>query len=362
MKREGYIYEKIYNKDNIRLAIHNASKRKKKMRIVRKVLENEDYYINEIHEMLKNKTYTPSKYAISIIRDGSNKKERMIHKPKFYPDQVIHWAMMLQTEHLFKRGMYKWTGASIKGRGQIYVKRRVEKWVKKDIKNTKYCLKLDIRKYYQSIDKGILKLKIRTIIKCRDTLQLFDKIVDSLESGIPIGNYTSQWFANFYLQELDHFIKERLKIKYYIRYMDDLVLLHPNKKELRKSLFAIRVELSKLGLDIKYNYQLFPIDKRPLDFVGYVFTRDKTFVRKRITLQAKRKSAKWDKNKNIKNARTLTSYYGHYKHSDSYPLFKKHFKDFKKIKKEISDYDKRVNQIKSTTTKIFNQTIQPILV
>lgn len=345
MKRKGYIYEKIYDKDNIRTAIKNASRHKKKMRIVQKVLKNEEYYVNQIHNMLKNETYTPSKYSVSIIYDGTNKKERKIHKPKFYPDQIIHWAIMLQTENLFKRGMYRWTGASIKNRGQIYIKNRVEKWIKNDVSVTKYCLKLDIRKYYQHINQDILKDKIKSIIKCNKTLSLFNLIISSIDSGIPIGNYTSQWFANFYLQDLDHFIKEKLKIKRYIRYMDDLVLLHPNKKELRKALVEIRTELNKLGLDIKDNYQMFPINKRALDFVGFVFTRNKTFIRKRITKRARRKSFKYKIKSNIKNAKSLMSYYGHYKHSDSYFLFKIYFNSFKKIKKEISNHDKRTNKI-----------------
>lgn len=357
MKRKGYIYEKIYDKDNIRMALENASRHKKKMRVVQKVLKNKEYYVNQIHNMLKNETYIPSKYSVSIIRDGANKKERKIHKPKFYPDQIIHWALILQTEDLFKRGMYQWTGASIKNRGQIYIKNRVEKWVKKDVKNSKYCLKLDVRKYYQNINQDILKEKIRSIIKCQKTLSLFDLIIGSIDKGIPIGNYTSQWFANFYLQDLDHYIKETLQIKYYARYMDDLVLLHPNKKELRKALVKIMDELDKLGLKIKDNYQIFPIDKRPLDFVGFVFTRNKTFIRKRITKSAKRKLLKYKAKGNIKNAKSLMSYYGHFKHSNSYVLFKNYFNSFKKIKKEISDYDKRDNKIKYSATTIYNQAV-----
>lgn len=90
-------------------------------------------------------------------------------------------------------------------------------------------MKLDIKKYYPSIDKEILKNKFRRLFKDNDLLWLLDTVVDS-ENDIPIGFYTSQWFANFFLTDLDHYIKEILKVKYYIRYADDMILLGNNKK------------------------------------------------------------------------------------------------------------------------------------
>ena len=85
------------------------------------------------------------------------------------------------------------------------------------------------------------------------------------------GNYTSQWFANFYLQDLDHYIKEDLKIPYYIRYMDDMVLFHRNKKELHKARVKIEEFLKNEDLKLKENWQLFKTDSRPIDFLGYKF-------------------------------------------------------------------------------------------
>ena len=239
MKREKNIYSRIIDSNNIYKAILNASKRKKSRKNVMRVIDDIDSYTEAIRQMLVNESYIPSKYEIVKIMDGVRKKERIIYKPAFYPDQIIHWALMMQLEPILGRGMYDYCCGSIKNRGILYAARYLKKILVRDRKNTKYCLKLDVKKFYPSIDKNILKQKFRKILKDQKALHLIDSIIDSSEEGVPIGNYTSQWFANFYLQDLDHYIKEQLKIKYYIRYMDDMVLFSRNKKELHKCRIAV---------------------------------------------------------------------------------------------------------------------------
>lgn len=341
MKRKGFIYDGICDLENIKLALKNASKGKTQKRSVKKILDNEDYYCRKIQKMLKEKTFKPSKYYKSTIVDGLNKKQRVIHKPKFYPDQIVHWSLIIQIKDLMLRGMYKWNCASIPERGTHYAKNRTQKWLREDKKGTKWCLKLDIRKYYPNINKDLLKTKFTKIIKCQDTLNLINVIIESHDKGLPIGNYTSQWFANFYLQDVDHFIKEKLKIKYYIRYMDDLVLLHSNKKELRKAFNSLRKMLNDMGLEIKGNYQLFNIDKCSLDFVGFVMNHEKTFIRKRITKRARRKALRFRQKITIQSAHSLMSYYGWYVNSDSYPLKIKYYNSIMKTIKETIKNESR---------------------
>lgn len=267
MKRVGNLYEKIVDKNNIQKAILNASKRKRNRRNVKNVIENIVTATDNIYEMLKNNKFIPSPYQKVKIMDGVRKKERIIYKPAFYPDQCVHWALMLQLEDILMKGMYYYNCASIKGRGLLHATKYIEKILVRDRKNTKYCLKLDIKKFYPSIDKEILKRKFRRKLKDRDTLDLIDKIIDSSEEGLPIGNFTSQWFANFFLEEYDHFVKEKLKVPYYIRYMDDMLLFHRNKKELRKAKIKIELYLKKENLQLKENWQLFKTDSRPVDFL-----------------------------------------------------------------------------------------------
>lgn len=276
------------------------------------------------------------------------KKERTIYKPHFYPDQVIHWAIMNKVEPLFLKGMYDLCCASIKGRGIHKGARYLKRILVQDRKYTKYCLKLDIKKFYPSIDQSILKKKFRKIIKDKDLLWLLDSIVDSGLEGVPIGNYTSQWFANFYLQDLDHFIKEKLKIKHYIRYMDDMVLFSNNKKELRKCKYAIDEFLAKEHLRIKENWQLFKTESRPLDFLGYRFYRGYTTLRKSNFLRIKRRIKKISKKKEMsyKDASAIMSYNGWIVHADSYNYTQKYIKpyvNFKKVKEVIRNESRKRN-------------------
>lgn len=288
----------------------------------------------QIQKMLKDKSYKPSPYIEMKIYDGARKKERTIYKPRFYPDQVIHLALMQQIEAILRRGLYDWSCASIKGRGLHRGKRKIEKVLVQDRKNTKYCLKLDVKKFYPNIDKNILKKKFRRIIKDKDTLWLIDSIIDSAENGVPIGNYTSQWFANFYLQDTDHYIKEKLHVKHYVRYMDDMVLFSSNKKELHR----IKKELDKFlateHLRIKENWQLFRTDSRPLDFLGYRFNRGYTTLRKANFLRIKRRIKKIYKKDelNYHDACSVISYFGWIVHSDCYNYLRKYVNPYVSLK------------------------------
>ena len=186
MKRKGNIYKDIVNKDNIKTAIFNASKGKKQRKSVSKIINDIDTFIEKIYDILINKSYKPSKYIKMIIHDGARKKERIIFKPMFYPDQIVHWCLMQQIQPLLKKGMYEFCCASVPNRGIHYGAKYIKKILIQDRKNTKYCLKLDVKKFYPSIDKEIMKKKFRKIIKDGDTLDLIDVIIDSSESGLPI--------------------------------------------------------------------------------------------------------------------------------------------------------------------------------
>lgn len=145
------------------------------------------------------------------------------------------------------------------------------------------------------------------------------------------GNFTSQWFANFYLQDLDHFIKEKMKVKYYLRYMDDMVLFGRNKKELHKIKNAIDEFLKPEGLKLKDNWQLFEVDSRPLDFLGYRFYRGYTTLRRSNFLRIKRRVKKIVKRGYIRltDAYSMISYHGWLSHCDSFNYRNKYIKPYK---------------------------------
>lgn len=359
MKRVGYLYEKICSVDNIKRAILKASEHKRNRPNVREILNNIDEYACKIQAMLKNHEYAPSPYRISVIHDTCAGKDREIFKPQFFPDQIIHWSLMLQLQSPIMRGMYAWSCGSIPGRGVHYAKKHIEKIIRQDRKNTKYCLKMDISKFYPSINKVLLKKSFRRLIKDNEVLWLIDTIIDSTDKGIPIGNYTSQWFANWYLQDLDHYIKEVLHVKYYYRYIDDMVLFGRNKKELHKVHKAIELYLSaNKTLNIKDNWQVFRFDKRGLDFLGFRFFRTHTVLRKRNALKIRRLIKKISKQTVIRphTAMRAMSYLGWLKHCNSENFYNKYIKPYVNIKflKEVISNESRVHYQAACRQQVFN--------
>ena len=335
MKRVGYLYKEICSIENIQRAITNASKGKKERRTVRNILEHRDEAAETIRALLLTKKFKPKPYREFVIKDGPSRKERTIYCPAFYPDQIIHWAIMQVLQPVLMKSMYEFSCGSIPSRGMRYGQRHIERWLRRDRKNTKYCLKLDIKKFYPHINNAVLKQKFREKIKDKETLWLIDSIVDSHAEGLPIGNYTSQWWANFYLESLDHYIKEILHIKYYLRYMDDMALFGRNKKELHRVRKLIAEFIEPMGLTLKENWQVFKVDARPIDFLGFRFYRNKTTLRRRNALRIRRRVKKaFRKGRTtIRDARAILSYLGWIKHSNSRYYFAVYIKPYVNIKK-----------------------------
>jgi retron-type reverse transcriptase len=279
MKRIGNLYECIISVENLLLADEKARRGKKSTYGVLKHDRNRDENILNLHEALKNKTFQTSEYHVFTIREP---KEREIHQLPYYPDRIVHHAIMNVMEPIWVSIFTKDTYSCIKGRGIHAAAERLKRQLKNDVENTAYCLKIDVRKFYPSVDHDILKSIIRRKIKDADLLWLLDSIIDSAP-GVPIGNYLSQFFANLYLSYFDHYVKEVLKVKYYYRYADDMVFLSPSKADLHALLIEINHYLHEnLRLDLKGNYQVFPTAKRGIDFVGYRFFHTHTLMRKSI--------------------------------------------------------------------------------
>jgi RNA-directed DNA polymerase len=342
MKRTGNIYQNITKYDNIKTAVLKASLGKRDRKYIAKRLRDMDETVKGIMGMLEHQTYVPSPYNVKKILDGANQKERIIYKPRFFPDQIIHWALMLQLQEIIMRGMYQYCCGSVPGRGTSYGQKVLRKWLDGDFRGTKYCLKMDVSKFYPSIDTGALKQMFRDRIKDPQCLWLIDAILDSGDRGLPIGNYTSQWFSNFYLQGLDHFIKETLRAKYYIRYVDDLVILGSNKKILHKMRKEIEAYLNTICLAMNDNWQVFPVRSRAIDFLGLKFYQNRTTLRKRNSLRIRRRFNKIASKPCLSytDACAVVSYWGWLKRSNSYRFYN----EFLKNKVNINQARRRIKQ------------------
>lgn len=278
MKRVGIgLWEQIIDIENIKYAHKQAKRGKSHYSEVKEFDKDVEAKCLAIRSMLVNKTFTTSKYEVSTIFDG--RKERVVHKLPYYPDRIIHHALMSVVGKILYKNLIRDTFQSIQGRGTSDAARRVKKLVRE--KKPKYALKLDIRKYYPSVNNEILKQKIRNKIKCKDTLWLLYDIIDSL-NGLPIGNYTSQILGNFYLSELDWIVKQHIRPTGYFRYCDDLVLFSNNKQYLIKAKYKIETLLHSLCLTLKQESHIYGVKNQGIDFVGYVFKHNTTLLRRSI--------------------------------------------------------------------------------
>lgn len=326
MKRTSNLWEKITDLENIKQAHLKARKGKAFYKEVQEFDSDTDKYCKMIQEMLLNKTFTTSPYGVSEIFDG--RKQRVIHKLPYFPDRVVHHALMQVLSPIIYKGLIRDTFQSIPERGTSDAAKRVKRLVRE--KKPKYALKLDINKYYPSVNNSLLKHKLRNKIKCKDTLWLLDDIIDS-NQGLPIGNYTSQILGNFYLSELDWKIKQQIKPLGYFRYCDDLVLLSNSKTFLRDSAKLIEFELTRHKLEVKANLQILDIQKQGLDFVGYCFKHSTTRLRKSIALGFINAS------QSKPSLSQVMAYKGWVKYSNSKMLWRKYTKHLNsKFKKQLS--------------------------
>lgn len=236
---------------------------------------------------------------------------------------------------LAKIGYYQC--ASLKYKGQLFGKNAIETWIRTNPKKCQWIFKADVQKFYPSVPHSILKKLLDRDIKNNDVKYLLYTLIDSYEEGLCIGSYLCQYLANYYLSYAYHYVTEMLYterrgkrlnlVHHALFYMDDIILLGSNKKNVKMAANRLEKYLKdNLGLSLKSSYQLFPLDSRPIDMMGYKIYTYKTTVRRRIY---KRANKVYVKLKNTKNEITLEyaykviSYYGYFKHSHSKKYIKK---------------------------------------
>lgn len=320
MKRYDCLFSEICSLENLRLADEKARRGKKRSRGVMLFDRDREGNLERLRYLLLSGDYHTSKYLFFQVHDP---KERTIARLPYYPDRIVHHAIMNVCGPIWEKIFTRDTYACVVGRGGHLCRKRIKEDMRKDPEGTRYCLKLDIHHYYPSVDHEILKGIIRRKIKDVRLLNLLDEIVDSAP-GLPIGNYLSQSLANLYLAYMDHYVKEVAGVKYYYRYVDDIVVLGGDKGELRRILGVLKEQLERLGLEVKGNWQIFPVESRGVDFLGYVFRHGYILLRKRIKRNIFRACRR------IRNApmgmkakrQAVASYIGWLKYTDSKHLTK----------------------------------------
>ena len=277
-----------------------------------------------LQRLVLNDTFVPSEYAEETrIEYG---KERHLQKQRLFPDQCIHHLLIEVIRPFLLKRIDPYAVASIPGRGIHYGLKYLEKWIQKEKhcrSNAKYCWKGDIRKCFESLKPEVVYREISKIVKDKLWLSIFKKVIFSYES-LPLGNYMSSYILNIILKPMDDRIRALPCTKHYLRYMDDFIILGSNKREMKQIRDVVVEELGKLGLELKPNYQLFKVDDRGVDMLGFRVFRHYTILRKRNLKHIYRLVNRMSNQKiySLHDCRALLSMYGQLKHCHSTKILK----------------------------------------
>lgn len=268
--------------DNLLLAHKSASHNKHFYAEVKMVNSDKLFYISHIQDLLLSKTFHTSPYEIFDRYEGS--KLRHIYKLPYYPDRIVQWGLIQVIGERIISNLTRDTYSSIRGRGPLACLMKLRRDMQYDPENTKYYLKMDVQKFYPSINHDILKEKYCRLFKDKDILDVIFEIIDSVppNEGVPIGNLLSQYSGNLYLSSFDHWMKEVLHVKHYYRYMDDIVVFGENSEYLHDIQIASNEYFKSLKLTMKPNWCVNFLDTDGLDFVGYRVFRNHVLIRNRI--------------------------------------------------------------------------------
>ena len=319
-KRYKYLLEQISDIDNIRLAYKKAVKGGNRYTVSHlKFKENLEANLYLIQQQLKNEVYKHGEYHTFKVYEP---KERVISSLPF-KDRVVQHAINNIVEPIFEKGFYRTSYACRKNKGTHVGVKSVQASIRKTIKNGPvYYLKMDFSKYFHSINIDILFKEVCRKISDKRVVALLRGFAGDFKTGIPIGNLLSQLFANIYGHIFDRFVKTKLRMKNYFRYMDDTVIVCNSKSELvsiqrKLSLF------SRLYMKLKFSKWYINALSKPLNFLGYRITDNYKLIRKDSVIRAKRKIKKHLLQEDLEKLKMfLASWGGHLISADSWNLVK----------------------------------------
>ncbi|MBQ8892567.1 MAG: hypothetical protein IJ068_06875 [Bacilli bacterium] len=317
-----------------------------------------DYLSEQLYTEIKERKINllPIRYDNRL--DGHSKKIRRIGIASM-KQQCYDYIAVDACKEMFLAKIGHHQCASLKNKGQLFGKNAIETWIRTNPNKCKWVFKCDIKKFYPSVNHDIIKGYLDRDIKNDDVKYLIFSLIDSYDEGLCIGSYLCQYLANYLLSYAYHYVTEMLYterrgkrqnlIHHALFYMDDIILFGSSKKNVKKASKLLEEFLNnKLGLTLKPSYQLFPLDSRPIDMMGYKIYTYKTTVRKRIFDRANKVFLKLKNPKNemsLGDAYKVVSYYGYFKHSFSkkYTRKVKLNKTLKKAKEVISNATKKSN-------------------
>jgi retron-type reverse transcriptase len=334
MKKVNYIYCNLITLPNVFSSYDEFKKGKRKSKELQQFERNLEDNLFCLYEKLKNKKYKPGIYTSFYVQDP---KQRLIHKAPVI-DRIVHHLVSKKLEEIFEPTFISHSYSCRKDKGTHKGLRDLQRFTRKVSKNnTQECwaLKCDVKKFFASVNQVILFQILEKKIIDKDFLSLLRNIIKSFNSnavnkGMPIGNLISQLFANIYLNELDQYVKQKLKIRYYIRYMDDFVILSSDRSRLEKLIPTVKFFLEN-NLDLELHpkkVKIFNL-KNGIDFLGYILFSHlilpRTKTKRRMIKKIREKIEAYKRGVTTADSlyQTVQSYLGYLQHSNSYELTEK---------------------------------------
>lgn len=319
-------FDRMVSEERILLATHNASENKSKSISAQKYLTSEERRIGLQEELLSG-TYIPLITQDRKIWDNRSNKERTIRRPAFR-DQIVHHLLMLELQPHIMKHLIRHNIACIPKRGMEYGRKIVKSWTTHK-KDSKYLIQADVKHYYECVDTTILMNFFKKKIRDKRVLSLVQLILDTCTNGLVLGYYVCQWFGALYLSELDHALKEKFKIKCYVRYVDNMLIGCKSKKQAKAVTEYLHAFLLTLKLRVKTEgkecIRQFKWHNTFVDFIGYRTYREgfqeirkSTYIRLRRQMNRIARSTGCS----LSQARSLLSRRGIVMHCDCHTLYK----------------------------------------
>lgn len=318
MRREGYIVEEVADYSNMSSSFDQVLRgsKRKKSRQGRYLLAHREEVIKELSGRIASGTYTVKDYRERTICEGG--KIRRIQVLTMKDRIAVHAVMSVVDRHLKKR-FIRTTSASIKNRGMHDLMTYIRRDMCEDPEGTQYCYKFDISKFYESVGQDFVIYCVRRVFKDQKLIAMLENFTRLMPEGISIGLRSSQGLGNLLLSVfLDHYLKDKYGARHFYRYCDDGVVLGETKAELWKIRDAVHGQMNSIGLSIKPNERVFPVDEG-IDFLGYVIRPDYVRLRKRIKQKFARKMHEVKSRR--RRRELVASFYGMAKHADCNKLF-----------------------------------------
>lgn len=292
--------------------------KRKKSRQGRYLLAHREEVLQELTGKIKTGTFTVKDYREREIVEGGKMRRIQILTMK---DRIAVHAIMAVVDRHLKKRFIRTTSASIKNRGMHDLMEYIRRDMKEDPEGTRYCYKFDISKFYESVGQDFVMYCVRRVFKDKKLIAMLDNFVRLMPQGISIGLRSSQGLGNLLLSVfLDHYLKDKYGVRHFYRYCDDGVVLGDAKSELWKIRDAVHFQVTQIGLTVKPNERVFPVDEG-IDFLGYVIYPDHVRLRKRIKQKFARKMHEVKSRK--RRRELVASFYGMAKHADCNMLFNK---------------------------------------